>query len=79
MIGKRSRAQSEFFLMGSLEDLIPANHILRRVDAVLDLSWLDDIVAETYHTNLGRSSIDPECALRLSQMLPAPHPLDPAT
>lgn len=65
MIGRRSRAQEEFFISGTLEQLIPEDHILRRVDAVLDLSWIQGIVAETYSARMGRPSIDPECALRL--------------
>lgn len=65
MIGRRSREQDEFFILGSMEQLIPEDHILRRVDAVLDLSWLEEIVADTYTAREGRRSIDPECALRL--------------
>jgi transposase len=50
---------------GSLRDLIPKDHILRRVDRVLDLSWLRDELRDCYCEDNGRPGIDPEAALRL--------------
>ncbi len=44
MLGRRGPEQFAFFA-GSLRDLIPDDHILARVDRVLDLSWLHDAVA----------------------------------
>lgn len=43
MLGSRGAEQLEFFA-GSLRDLIPDDHVLARVDRVLDLSWLHAIV-----------------------------------
>lgn len=65
MIGRQSRDQLEFFVCGSLRDLVPDDHILARVDQVLDLSWLQDDVAELYSPGVGRPGIDPEAAVRL--------------
>ena len=65
MLERRSREQFEFFLCGSLRDLVPDEHVLARVDRVLDLSWLHDMVAESYAASVGRPAIDPEAALRL--------------
>jgi len=48
-----------------LRELVPDDHILRRVDRVLDLSWLRQEVADCYCPDNGRPSIDPEAALRL--------------
>ncbi|GGC69425.1 hypothetical protein GCM10011504_54130 [Siccirubricoccus deserti] len=50
---------------GSLRDLIPDNHVLVRVDHVLDLGWLQAEVAECYAVGSGRPGIDPEAAVRL--------------
>lgn len=44
MLGSRGAEQLEFFA-GSLRDLIPDDHVLARVDRVLDLSWLHAIVS----------------------------------
>jgi len=64
MLGRRGPEQLEFFA-GSLRDLIPDDHVLVRVDRVLDLSWLCDAVAELYCPDNGRPGIAPEAALRL--------------
>ena len=65
MLGRKSRDQMELFVAGSLEQLVPADHVLARVDRVLDLGWLHDAVADCYCTDNGRPGIDPEVAVRL--------------
>ena len=42
------RSQLELFISGSLRQLIPDDHVLVRVDRVLDLSWLRDEAADRY-------------------------------
>ena len=54
MLGSKERRQLEFFVCGSLRDLVPDDHVLARVDRVLDLGWLRQEVAELY---AGRASI----------------------
>jgi transposase len=65
MLERRSREQLEFFVCGSLRNLVPDDHVLAKVDHVLDLSWLHGEVAEVYASDVGRPAIDPEAALRL--------------
>ena len=65
MLGKKDRGQPELFVAGSLRELLPDDHILVRVDHVLDLSWLRAEVAELYSADNGRPGIDPEVAVRL--------------
>ncbi len=65
MIGKQDRWQEDLFVACSLRDLIPEDHILKRVDKVLDLSWLREEVRECYCEDNGRPGIDPEAAVRL--------------
>lgn len=65
MIGRQERWQEDLFVAGPLRDLIPDDHILKRVDQVLDLSWLRQEVRDSYCEENGRPSIDPESALRL--------------
>ena len=48
-----------------MRDLIPEDHVLVRVDRVLDLSWLPSEVADLYADGFGRPGIDPEAAVRL--------------
>jgi hypothetical protein len=40
MLGRKERDQLELFITGSLRQLVPDDHILARVDRVLDLAWL---------------------------------------
>jgi transposase len=65
MLGRKERRQPELFVAGSLRELIPGDHVLVRVDQVLDLGWLRAELAELYDTEIGRPSIDPEVAVRL--------------
>jgi transposase len=65
MLGRKERNQLELFITGLLRQLIPDDHVLARVDAVLDLSWLRDEVADLYCLENGRPGIDPEVAVRL--------------
>src|SRR5688572_28420021 len=62
MLGRQDRWQDDLCVVGSLRDV---DHVLRRVDAVLDLSWLRDEVADCYCDDNGRPGIDPESAVRL--------------
>lgn len=65
MLGTRRRGQQELLVAGSLRDLIPDDHVLVRVDRVLDLGWLRAEVAACYAAGTGRPGIDPEVAMRL--------------
>jgi len=65
MLGQKERRQPELFVAGSLKDLLPEDHVLVRVDKVLDLSWLEAEVADLYSTDKGRPGIAPEVAVRL--------------
>ncbi|EHK73292.1 transposase mutator type, partial [Sinorhizobium meliloti CCNWSX0020] len=42
MLGRKERDQLELYMCGSLRDLVPDDHILVKVDRVLDLSWLHE-------------------------------------
>jgi len=65
MLGLKDRQQKELFVAGSLEQLVPSDHVLARVDRVLDLGWLREEVADCYCADNGRPGIDPEVAVRL--------------
>lgn len=62
---RKDRWQEDLFVASPLSSLIPDDHLFRRVDRVLDLSWLHEELRECYSQERGRPSIDPEAALRL--------------
>ena len=58
MLGRKERDQPELFITGSLRQLIPDDHVLVRVDGVLNLSWLREEVSDCYCLdNVGPASI----------------------
>ncbi len=64
MLG-RNMSEPVLFQMVDLETLVPPEHWLRRLDTVLDLSFVHEAVAECYSAGKGRPSVDPELALRM--------------
>jgi len=61
----RNSSKPALFQMVEMESLVPSDHVLRKIDGVLDLSFVPDAVAECYSAKRGRPSIDPELALRM--------------
>ena len=64
MMGQAVGQQDRLFYEFSLEDRIPANHLLRRIDAVLDLSWLR-AERSPFYSHAGCPSVDPELMIRM--------------
>jgi transposase len=64
MMGERSGSQGRFFYRFDLEKRVPSDHLLRKIDAVLDLSQLRVQLAPHY-SHTGRPSIDPELMIRM--------------
>src|SRR5271170_6584468 len=64
MIGQQSGLQEQLFYEFRLEDWVPVDHLLRKIDAVLDLSSLRRELAPFY-SHTGRPSVDPELMVRM--------------
>ena len=64
MMGRLANDQDKFFYDFHLEDHVPSDHLLRRIDAVLDLSWLRAELSPFYSL-IGRPSVDPELMIRM--------------
>lgn len=43
----------------SIEDLVPKNHLVRKIKKTIDFSFIYDIVEDLYSDSIGRPSIDP--------------------
>ena len=41
------------------ESLVPANHLLRKIDAAVDFGKIYDMVEPLYYADNGRPSVDP--------------------
>lgn len=51
------RDQLEMF---SIEDFVPADHLLRKIDSAVDFIHIYDLVEDLYCKDNGRPSVDPE-------------------
>ena len=61
--GKEERTQIE---MVCLEDLVPKDHILRKIDAAIDFTHIYDLVGDLYCPDNGRPSIDPVVIFKMT-------------
>lgn len=63
MMGRQERGQGQFFYAFDLDRVVPADHLVRQIDAVFDLSWVHKELAP-YYSHTGRPSIDPVLMIR---------------
>jgi len=64
MMGQQSGAQDRLFYSFNLDAHVPADHLLRGIDHVLDLSDLRQHLT-AFYSHTGRPSIDPELMVRM--------------
>jgi transposase len=64
MMGQQPGLQEQLFYEFRLEDWVPVDHLLRKIDAVLDLGGLRRELAPFY-SHTGRPSVDPELMVRM--------------
>ncbi len=64
MLGAPVGQQDRFFYDFNLEDRVPADHLLRKINAVLELSWLREEL-KPYYSHTGRPSVCPELMIRM--------------
>jgi transposase len=64
MMGEPVGRQDRLFYEFDLEDMVPGDHLLRRIDAALDLSWLRGEM-QAHYSHLGCPSVCPELMVRM--------------
>jgi len=64
MMGQLAPQQNSLFYDFCLEDFVPQDHQLRKIDALLDLSHLRQHLKD-YYSHMGRPSVDPELMIRM--------------
>ena len=64
MMGRLKGDQSQLFYEFRLDDVVPDDHLVRDISAVLDLSWAHVELAP-YYPKIGRPSIDPVLMIRM--------------
>ena len=64
MLRPRS-SQNSFYGSYLYDNIIPKDHLLRRINAVVDFSFIKDLIKDKYTENFGRPAEDPEFMVRL--------------
>jgi len=64
MMGRRDRGQGPFFYAFDLDQVVPADHLVRQIDGVLDLDWVHKELAP-YYSHTGRPWIDSVLMIRM--------------
>jgi transposase len=64
MMGRLKGDQGQLFYEFHLDEAVPADHTVRAIDAVLDLSWVHAELTP-YYPSIGRPSIDPVLMIRM--------------
>src|SRR3954468_19537619 len=66
MMGRRSGDQASLFYEFRLEDRVPKNHLLRRINAFVTAALTDvHEQLDRYYSEIGRPSVDPELMIRM--------------
>lgn len=63
MLVETTVKQSSFYY--ALYQMIPNNHILKQIDSAIDLSFVNELLADRYCKNFGRPAKEPEMMLRI--------------
>src|ERR1700704_1185884 len=64
MMGRLKSDQGQLYYEFHLGDAVPDDHLVRKIDTALDLSWLRSELTPHY-SSIGRPSIDPELMIRM--------------
>lgn len=66
MLGKQNGNHRDQVTMISLDALVPKNHLLRKIDAVMDFEYIYNLVQDLYVVDNGRPSIDPVVIIKIA-------------
>ena len=65
MLHEEPKKKREQFSVVCIEDLVPQNHLLRKIERVIDWSFIYDLVKEKYSPDFGRPSVDPVILIKI--------------
>ena len=64
MMGKRD-AQTSAMQMVTLDELVPQDHFVRKLNRALDLGFVPELLQKAYPSDLGRPGVDTRLAVRM--------------
>jgi len=66
MMGKRDHHHRSENITITLEQLVPQDHLVRKIDAVIDVDFIYSAVENLYSENTGRPSVDPVLLIKMA-------------
>jgi transposase len=66
MLTKNTQMNRDQIEMIALEQLVPANHLVRKIEAAIDFSFIYSLVQDMYSSERGRPSIDPVVLIKMA-------------
>ncbi|NRD80431.1 IS1182 family transposase [Bacillus sp. BRMEA1] len=66
MLSKNTQINRDQIEMIALDQLVPADHLVRKIEAAVDFSFIYSLVEDLYSTKRGRSSIDPVVLIKMA-------------
>ncbi|MBT2700827.1 transposase, partial [Bacillus sp. ISL-40] len=66
MLTKNTQINRDQLEMITLDQLVPANHLVRKMETAIDFSFIYSLVQEMYSTERGRPSIDPVVLIKMA-------------
>jgi hypothetical protein len=64
MMGRRNQGQGQLFYEFRLDEAVADDHLVRKIGALLELTWVYSELAP-YYAAIGRPSIDPVLMIRM--------------
>ena len=65
MLSKKENKRSQVEIY-SLDDLVPKDHLVRKIDKAISFDFIYDLVEDLYCSNNGRPSIDPVVLIKIA-------------
>jgi transposase len=65
MLTKNNSIQRNQIEMNALDQLVPANHLVRKIEAAIDFSFIYPLVEDMY-SEVGRPSINPVVLIKMT-------------
>ena len=66
MLTKNTQMNRDQLEMIVLEQLVPENHLVRKIEAAIDFSFIYSLVQDMYSSERGRPSIDPIVLIKMA-------------
>ena len=65
MLRERSGSRQNEYEIVLLEDLVPQDHLLRKIDAAVDFSFIHDLCKDLYSPDNGSPAVEPELMFKM--------------